>query len=73
MGVDGADITVTSDGGALLTTAGDELHLAGNVTFTNVRVSAKTIYAEGHKLVLDEGLRRRRGRPAAHDSLRRQR
>lgn len=55
VGVDGADITITSDGGALLTTSGDELHLVGNVTFTNVNVSAKTIYAEGHKLVLDKG------------------
>ena len=55
VGVAGADITITSDGGALLTTSGDELHLVGNVTFTNVNVSAKTIYAEGHKLVLDKG------------------
>ena len=55
VGVDGADITITSDGGALLTTSGDELYLVGNVTFTNVNVSAKTIYAEGHKLVLDKG------------------
>ncbi len=55
VGVDGADITITSDGGAMLTTFGDELHLAGNVTFEDVYVSAKTIYAEGHKLVLGDG------------------
>ena len=56
VGLDGVALTITSDNGShLLTTDGDTLRLNGDVTFTNIHISAATIYAQGHELVLDEG------------------
>ena len=55
IGLDGVALTITSENESLLTTNGDTLRLDGDVTFTHVHVSADTIYAEGHALVLGEG------------------
>lgn len=57
-GVEGKHVIVRSDTGTpphFLKLNSDIVELTGDVTFENVRISSKTLYANGHHLTLGEG------------------
>lgn len=54
-GVEEARVTYEGSSGAYLSCTGDCIKLKGDATFKNLRVSVSTVYAMGHRLVLDEG------------------
>lgn len=54
-GIAGKHITLKSDSGALLTFSSDTIKLTGGLTFENIHISPKIIYAQGNDLTLGEG------------------